>query len=90
MPTGETMRIMYSVRETAANTIIRGYIMLATIPQGTIPMTIVITDCQSTVETRLVDQVSGNTLKTNYHNDIDSAVSFAEQFNPDRIEFDTL
>ena len=64
--------------------------MLATIPQGTVPMTIVITDCQSTIETRFVDQASGNTIKTNYHNDIDSAVDFAEQFKPDRIEFDTL
>ena len=64
--------------------------MLATIPQGTLTMTAIITDCQSTIETRIVDQVSGNTIKTNYHNDIDSAVDFAEQFNPDRIEFDTL
>lgn len=64
--------------------------MLATIPQGTVPMTIVITDCQNTVETRLVDQASGNTIKTDYHNDLNSAVDFAEQFKPDRIEFDTL
>jgi len=64
--------------------------MLATIPQGIIPMTAIITDCRSTIETRIVDQASGNTIKTNYHNDLNSAVDFAEQFKPDRIEFDTL
>ena len=64
--------------------------MLATTPQGPVPMTAIITDCQTTIETRIVDQLSGNTIKTNYHNDIDSAVDFAEQFKPDRIEFDTL
>ena len=64
--------------------------MLATIPHGTMTMTAIITDCQTTIETRIIDQVSGNTIKTNYHNDIDSAVDFAEQFKPDRIEFDTL
>ena len=64
--------------------------MLATIPQGTMTMTAIITDCQSTIETRIVDQVTGNTIKTNYHDNMDSAVNYAEQFNPDRIEFDTL
>ena len=64
--------------------------MLATIPEGTMTMTAIITDCQTTIETRLVDQASGNTIKTDYHNDLNSAVDFAEQFNPDRIEFDTL
>jgi len=53
-------------------------------------MTAIITDCRSTIETRIVDQASGNTIKTNYHNDLNSAVDFAEQFKPDRIEFDTL
>jgi len=64
--------------------------MLAITPHKEIVMTAIITDCQTTIETRIVDQASGNTIKTNYHNDIDSAVDFAEQFNPDRIEFDTL
>lgn len=63
--------------------------MLATIPEGTI-MTAVITDCQSTVETRFVDQVTGNTVQTNYFPCLDSATVFVAQFNPDRIEFDIL
>ena len=53
-------------------------------------MTAIITDCKEVIETRIVDQVSGNTIKTNYHDDLNSAVNYAEQFNPDRIEFDTL
>ena len=64
--------------------------MLATIPMGNIPMTAIITDCKSTIETRIVDQTTGNTLKTDYHNDVNSAVEYAEQFPIDRIEFDTL
>lgn len=60
------------------------------LPIGTMPMTAIITDCRTTVETRIVDQTTGNTIRTNYHNDLDSAVSFAEQFPIDRIEFDTL
>lgn len=64
--------------------------MLATIPQGTVPMTAIITDCKEVIETRIVDQVSGNTIKTNYFPCINTAVNYAEQFNPDRIEFDTL
>ena len=61
-----------------------------TIPIGPMPMTAIITDCRTTVETRIVDQTTGNTIRTNYHNDMDAAVSFAEQFPIDRIEFDTL
>ena len=64
--------------------------MLATIPQGTMTMTAIITDCQSTIETRIVDQITGNTIKTNYHDNMDAAVNYAEQFNQDRIEFYTL
>ncbi len=64
--------------------------MLATIPQGTMTMTAIITDCKEVIETRIVDQVSGNTIKTNYFPCINTAVNYAEQFNPDRIEFDTL
>lgn len=63
--------------------------MLTTIPEGTI-MTAVITDCQSTVETRFVDQTTGNTIHTDYFPCLDSATVFVAQFNPDRIEFDTL
>lgn len=64
--------------------------MIATIPMGTIPMTAIITDCNSTIETRIVDQTTGDTLRTNYHDNLDSAVDYAEQFPIDRIEFDTL
>jgi len=60
------------------------------LPIGAMPMTAIVTDCHSTIETRIVDQTTGNTLKTNYHNDLDSAVSFVEKFPIDRIEFDTL
>lgn len=60
------------------------------LPIGAISMTAIITDCRSTVETRIVDQTTGNTIRTNYHNDLDSAVSFAEQFPIDRIEYETL
>ena len=64
--------------------------MQTTIPMGTFNMTAIVTDCHSTIETRIVDQTTGNTLKTNYHNDIDSAVDFVEKFPIDRIEYDTL
>jgi len=64
--------------------------MLATIPQGTMTMTAIITICNTTIETRIVDQASGNTIKTNYHNTLNAAVDYVEQFKPDRIEFDTL
>lgn len=64
--------------------------MLAITPHREIVMTAIITDCKEVIETRIVDQVSGNTIKTNYHDDLNSAVNYAEQFNPDRIEFDTL
>ena len=64
--------------------------MLAITPRREIVMTAIITDCKEVIETRIVDQVSGNTIKTNYHDDLNSAVNYAEQFNPDRIEFDTL
>jgi len=61
-----------------------------TIPMGPIQMTAIITDCRSTVETRIVDQLTGNTIRTNYHDTVDSAVDFAEQFPIDRIEYETL
>ena len=60
------------------------------LPTGTFNMTAIITDCRSTVETRIVDQLTGNTIRTNYHNDVDSAVDFAETFPIDRIEYETL
>ena len=60
------------------------------LPIGAIPMTGIITDCHSTIETRIVCQLTGNTLNTNYHNDLNSAVDFAEQFPIDRIEYETL
>jgi hypothetical protein len=53
-------------------------------------MTAVITDCQTTVETRLVNQLTGDTVRTTYHNNLNEAVEFAETQHPDRIEFDTL
>ena len=64
--------------------------MLAITPHREIVMTAIITDCKEVIETRIVDQVSGNTIKTNYFPCINTAVNYAEQFNPDRIEFDTL
>lgn len=71
---------MYSVGEQNMNA------LLTTSQVQT--MTAIITDCQSTIEARLVDQSTGDTLQTTYHDNMDSAVEFAAQ--ADRIEFDTL
>ena len=60
------------------------------LPIGTMPMTAIITDCRTTVETRIVDQTTGNTIRTNYHNDMDSAVEYLNQFSVDKIEYDCL
>ena len=60
------------------------------LPIGAFPMTAIVTDCHSTIETRIVDQLTGNTIRTNYHDNLDSAVNFAEQFPIDRIEYETL
>lgn len=60
------------------------------LPIGPIQMTAIITDCRTTVETRIVDQTTGNTIRTNYHDNLDLAIDFAEQFQIDRMEFETL
>lgn len=60
------------------------------LPIGTFNMTAIVTDCHSTIETRIVDQTTGNTIRTNYHNDMDSAVEYLNQFSVDKIEYDCL
>ena len=64
--------------------------MLATIPQGTMTMTAIITICNTDVETQLVNQATGNTVQTNYHDSLDSAVEYLNQFPVDKIEYDCL
>ena len=60
------------------------------LPIGPIQMTAIVTDCHSTIETRIVDQTTGNTIRTNYHDNLDLAIDFAEKFPIDRMEFETL
>ena len=60
------------------------------LPMGTFNMTAIITDCRSTVETRIVDQLTGDTIRTNYHDNVDSAVDYLNQFSVDKIEYDCL
>ena len=60
------------------------------LPIGTMPMTAIITDCRTTVETRIVDQTTGNTIRTNYHDNVDLAVEYLNQFSVDKIEYDCL
>jgi hypothetical protein len=61
-----------------------------TIPMGPIQMTAIVTDCHSTIETRIVCQATGDTIRTNYHDNLDSAVEYLNQFSVDKIEYDHL
>lgn len=53
-------------------------------------MTAIITSTSEVIETRIVDQATGNTIRTSYHNTLQDAADFADQFNPDRIEFEEM
>lgn len=64
--------------------------MIALTPAGVMKMTAVITDCHDTFEMRIVDQVTGNTLVTDYRDNENAAIALAEQYAPDRVEFETL
>jgi hypothetical protein len=55
-----------------------------------VQMTVLITTCQDTIETQIIDQNTGNTVNTRYHDNLPEAIDFAESIQPTRIEFETI
>jgi Na+-transporting NADH:ubiquinone oxidoreductase subunit NqrC len=53
-------------------------------------MTAIITSYNEVIETRIVDQATGDTIDTTYHSNVNAAIAHADEFNPNRVEFEEL
>lgn len=91
MPTQDQLYIIV-VYQKRKQIYLGGYTMLTSnvLPIGAIPMTAIITICNTDIETQLINQTTGNTVQTNYHSDLEAAVEYLNQFSVDKIEYDCL
>jgi hypothetical protein len=64
--------------------------MLATLPPRITPMTAIVTTSSQAIETRIIDQNTGNTVACTYHNTLNEAIDRAETFPITALEIEEL